>query len=207
MSEKNQQNASVSPASGPEAILARRYALALYNLAEEKGQIEAVAGDVAHLRAALGADADFGHVARDPRLNTAQRVQIMQAVAASAGAHAVTRDFMGLMAHNRRLPLLLAAMDAFLAEHATRLGEHVAVVTVARALSPQQQNDLSARLAQMVGGKIRLQMAEDASLLGGLTVRIGSRLMDASVKSKLERLKRRLQTTSLVTSLVTKGAA
>lgn len=205
MSENLQQKKVATPVSGPEAVLARRYALALYHLAVEKGQIDAVSGDIAALRPALADDATFARLAHDPRLTTTQRIQAMQAVA--AGAQKITQDFLGLMAQNRRLSLLLAAMDAFLAERAARLGEHVALVTSAQPLSQQQQNDLSARLSQMVGGKVRLHLSEDASLLGGLTVRIGSKLMDASVKSKLARLTRQLETTSLITSFVTKGAA
>jgi F-type H+-transporting ATPase subunit delta len=179
--------------SGDAAALARRYAGALYELAEEGKQLDAVAADLRSVLPVSDANADFRAIVRHPRLTRAQLVKVAEALSAALKLGKLTSNFLALAAKHRRLPILSAMIDAFLARLAEQRGEFTASVRAATALTPQQTEQLAARLAILAGGKVHLDLREDKSLIGGLTVRLGSRLIDASVKSKLQRLERKLK--------------
>jgi F-type H+-transporting ATPase subunit delta len=166
--------------------------------------LDAVAADLRLLQGLQNSSPEFCYVARQPRLSRAQLLKAMQAVAASARLNGLTANFLFVLAQNRRLGQLSAVVDAFLDELATRRGEFTADVRSARPLSSAQQEQLAAHLCQMAGGKVHLILREDATLLGGLVVKLGSRLIDASVKSKLARLERELKSQSITTQ---EGAA
>jgi F-type H+-transporting ATPase subunit delta len=190
--------------SGDGAILAKRYAGALYDLADEQKQLDAVAADLRMLYSLHNSSAEFRYISSQPRLSRAQLFKAMQAISTSAKLNGLTANFLSLLAQNRRLSELSAMVDAFLDELATRRGEFTADVRSAKALSSVQQEKLAANLRDMAGGKVHLMLREDASLLGGLTVKLGSRLIDASVKTKLARLERQLKSQPINTQ---KGAA
>lgn len=182
--------------SGDAAVVARRYASALYALADEQKQLDAVAADMRALQVLVRDSAEFRAVAAHPRLKRADLVTIVAKVAESAKLNKLTANFLGLLAHNRRLDGLLAMAQSFLAEFAQRRGEYSADVRTAHPLSAEQQETLVASLCALAGGKVHVNMREDKALLGGLVVKLGSRLIDASVKGKLERLERQLKTGS-----------
>ena len=189
------ENASFSTKiiAGDAAVLARRYASALYDLADEQKQLDAVAGDLRNLRTLGHECAEFSAAAQNPRLKRSDLEKAMKQVSITAGLNALTANFLGLLAKNRRLDLLPAMVDGFLAELAQRRGEFSADVRAAQALTPAQQEALAAQLRNLAGGKVHMSVREDKSLLGGLVVKMGSRLIDASVKGKLERLERQLK--------------
>ena len=105
----------------------------------------------------------------------------------------LTSNFLSVVAQNRRLSLLPALIDGFLEEVAIRRGEYKVNVRTAQALSPLQRDNLIASLSKTMGGKIHMNVIEDPSILGGLTVKLGSQFIDASVKTKLEHLERSLR--------------
>ena len=187
--------------AGDAAVLARRYASALYALADEQKQLDAVSADLRALRGLYHESAEFQSASLNPRLKRGDLVKAMKQVADVAKFNALTGNFLGLLAQNRRLDLLTGMIDGFLAELAERRGEYSADVRVATALTPAQTESLAAQLRDLAGGKVHLAVREDKSLLGGLVVKMGSRLIDASVKGKLERLERQLKTNT------SKGAA
>ncbi len=198
--EPNEQNI----VAGDTAVLARRYAKALYELAEEQKQMDAVAADLRMLRSLQHDSAEFRYVAFQPRLTRAQLVKAMQQVTATANLNKLTGNFLSLVAQNRRLSNLAAIIEAFLAELAARRGEYSADVCSAQALTPAQEEQLAVKLRELAGGKVHLSVRQDKSLIGGLTVKLGSRLIDASVKTKLQRLERQLKSPS---SALQTGAA
>ncbi|MGB1824829.1 MAG: ATP synthase F1 subunit delta, partial [Candidatus Puniceispirillaceae bacterium] len=104
------------------------------------------------------------------------------------GAGELTRRFVGVVAGNNRLFALDAMITAYLAELARRRGEITAEVTSARALNDEQLQQLTESLRAKLGGKIAVDPKVDPSLIGGLVVRVGSRMIDASLKTKLQRL-------------------
>jgi F-type H+-transporting ATPase subunit delta len=190
--------------TGDAAVLARRYAGALYDLAEEQNKLDAIAADMTTVRGLYDQCPEFRYLANQPRLSRAQLIKAMYEVAAAAGFNPLTTNFLSLVAQNRRLPKIGPIVDAFLAELAARRGEYMADVRTAHALTPLQHEQLSAKLRVLAGGKVHFSVREDVSLLGGIIVKMGSRLIDASVKGKLARLERQLKSQSVYTQ---EGAA
>jgi F-type H+-transporting ATPase subunit delta len=170
------------------AGLAARYAAALFDLADEAKQLDAVAGDLRAVKAMVNESADLRRLVRSPVLSRVDQARAMAAVLQRAGAGDLVRRFVGLVAENRRLFALVDMIDAYLAELARRRGEVTASVVSAAPLSEPQVAALTETLRRAVGGKVAVEIATDASLIGGLVVKVGSRLVDSSLKSKLQRL-------------------
>ncbi len=167
--------------------LGARYATALYELADEQKLLDAVAQDLRALRALIDESADLRRLIRSPIVTRAAQGQAIAAVAERAGFQPLVRNLLGLLAKNRRLFTLPAVIDAFLAELAARRGEVTAQVTSAQPLTETQRQLLDERLRRAVGGKVAIELRVDPSLLGGLIVKLGSRMVDASLSSKLHR--------------------
>lgn len=190
--------------TGKTAILARRYAGALYELAAAEKQLEAVAADMRLLNDLAQQSAELAQLAASPSLTTTQRAEVVQKMAASAKMNALTTNFLNVAARNGRLGMIGALARTFLDRYAAERGEHVIDVIAARPLSAAQQEKLSAVLKGIVGGTVHLALRHDPDLMGGLIVKLGSQVIDASVKSKLDRLERQLKTEQTFTQ---KGAA
>jgi len=176
-----------SEATG-EGGLAERYATALFALADERRALDEVAGDLRSLKALIDESADLRRLIRSPVIARNEQGNAIAALAERAGLQTITRNFLGLLARNRRLFALPEMIRHFLAELARRRGEVTAEVAVAQELSASQRERITAELARAAGQKVALDVRIDPSLLAGLTVRLGSRLVDASLKSKLHRL-------------------
>jgi F-type H+-transporting ATPase subunit delta len=168
--------------------LAERYALALYELADEAKALDAVAGDLRDLRALLAESADLRRLIRSPVIARGQQAKAVAALAERAQLQLLTRNFLGLLARNRRLFALPEMIGRFLATLAARRGEITAEVVAAQDLTPAQRDRIGEQLRKAVGQKVAVELRVDPSLLGGLVVKLGSRMVDASLKSKLHRL-------------------
>jgi len=168
--------------------LAGRYALALLELADERKQLDPVADDLRGLTAAIAASEDLRRLIRSPLFTRAQQSQAMAAILDQAGVGELTRRFVLLVARNRRLFALDGMIAAYLAELARRRGEITAQVTSAAALDDEQQRALVETLRREVGAKVQVELNVDPSLIGGLIVRVGSRMIDNSIRNKLQRL-------------------
>ena len=170
------------------AGLAARYAAALFELADEAKQLDSVAADLRTVKAMIEQSGDLRRLVRSPALSRAEQGRALGAVLQQAGSGDIVRRFVGLVAENRRLFALVDMIDAFLAELARRRGEVTAMVTSAVALSEAQTAAVTEALKRAVGGKVAVHLATDSSLIGGLVVKVGSRMIDSSLKSKLQRL-------------------
>ena len=174
--------------AGPVSTLAERYATALLELAEEQKALDRVADDLEALKALLEGNPELSHVARSPLIVREERARAMQAVAERAGFAEMTRNFIGVVAQHGRLFALQAIAERFLAILAARRGEATAEVTVAHALDDAQLRSLETALGGIAGGKVSIDLKVDPDILGGLVVRLGSRLFDSSLGSRLRRL-------------------
>ncbi len=181
------------PLAGEQAILARRYVGALYDLAEQAKSVDAVVLDIRGLRRLWDESAEWRFVGTDPRLDNSQLQKAAAEVVKQTGISTLTGNFLSVVAQNRRLFLLPAIVEGFLALVATRRGESQADVRTAHTLTSAQKDALASSLQQVTGGKVNLTIVEDATLIGGLTVKMGSQFIDASVKTKLDQLERTLK--------------
>lgn len=168
--------------------LAGRYARALFDLAVEQGSIDTVAASLATVKAALAGSADLRTLTTSPLLGRAAAGAGIAKVGESLDLDGLTRNFLGVVAKNRRLAVLPAVIREFDALVAARKGELTARVTAAHALSPEQQAALAEKLKSSVGRDVALDITIDPSILGGLVVRLGSKMIDSSLKTRLSAL-------------------
>lgn len=167
---------------------AGRYANALFELADEAKQLDAVAVDLGSLRRLLAESADLRRLIASPVLGRDVQGRAMLAVLDAAGIGGIVRKFVGLVAANGRLRELPAMIAAFLAQLARRRGETTADVVSAVPLSDAQLAALSEQLRAVAGRKVSVNARVDAGLLGGLVVKVGSQMFDSSLRTKLQRL-------------------
>ena len=132
---------------------------------------------------------DLRRLIRSPLFTRAQQAKVMTALLDKAGVGELTRRFVLVVAENRRLFVLPRMIGAYLAELSRRRGEVTAEVTSAAALSDGQHAALADALKAKLGGKVQVEVKIDPSLIGGLIVRVGSRMIDNSLRSKLQRLR------------------
>jgi F-type H+-transporting ATPase subunit delta len=168
--------------------LADRYAAALFDLADERKTLDRVADDLRVLRQLLAESVDLRRLVRSPILSRVDQGKAVAAVAERAGFDALTRNFLGLVAQNRRLFAVPGMIAAFLEKLAARRGEVTAEVMSAQELTPAQLAAVGEQLRKAMGSKIAVEVKVDKDLLGGLVVKVGSRMVDASLRSKLHRL-------------------
>lgn len=176
-------SASVS-ASG----LGGRYATALFDLTEDQGALDAVGRDLDGLKALLTESDDLRRLVRSPVLSREAQAKAMVALAERAGFHELTQKFVGLLAQKRRLFALgdiIEAYGAMLSEHRGEVG---AELVSAVALSDEQIETLKKQLSEAAGRTVTLATRIDSELLGGIVVRVGSRMIDASVRTRLHQL-------------------
>ncbi len=168
--------------------LAGRYATALFELAVDQKQIDQVAADLAALSALLDESDDLQRLVRSPVLSRNEQQQAMVAILGHAGAAALTQNFVGLLAARRRLFVLADIIDTFNQLLAAHRGEVRAAVISARALSEGQLAAVHATLRTVLGGEVAVDAQVDEEMIGGLVVRVGSRMVDASIRTKIQRL-------------------
>jgi F-type H+-transporting ATPase subunit delta len=168
--------------------LALRYAKALLELAEEKHALDAISADLVALGHMIADSSDLRILITSPLMDRADQARAIGAVAKAAGFGDLTQRFLGLVAANRRLFALPAIIKAFQKMLADKRGEVAAEVTAAHALTDAQKAAVSDAIKRVVGGKVSIDMKVDPGLLGGLIVRVGSRMIDGSVKTKLQKL-------------------
>jgi F-type H+-transporting ATPase subunit delta len=169
--------------------LAERYAVALYDLAESAGKLDEVARDLRDLKRMIGESDDLRRLIRSPQMSRAEQGRALHAVLKRGGSSDLVQRFAGVIAENRRLFALPQMINAYLERLAGKRGEITAEVTSATALDERQLGAVTEALRRALGtSKIVLDQKVDAALIGGLVVRVGSKLVDNSLKTKLTRL-------------------
>jgi F-type H+-transporting ATPase subunit delta len=176
---------STSATSG----VAGRYASALFELADNARSLDQVAEDLRSFRTMAAESAELARVLASPVIGRAAKSQALLAVLDAVGIKGLTRSFIGTVAANGRARELVAMATAFLTELASRRGETTVAVTSAVPLSPAQLQQLNDTLRSVLGStKVSIDARVEPEILGGLVVKVGSRLFDSSIRSKLQRL-------------------
>jgi F-type H+-transporting ATPase subunit delta len=168
--------------------IANRYATALFDLADEQSLLDDVAGDLTRLIAAIDDSLDLQRLVRSPVLNRDEQGKAMAAILSAMEVNDLTRRFVGLIAQNRRLFALTDMVNGYLDELARRRGEVTAEVTAAKALTDNQIKTLQESLQGSLGGKVSIAHAVDPALIGGMIVKVGSKMVDTSLRTQLNRM-------------------
>jgi F-type H+-transporting ATPase subunit delta len=166
-----------------------RYAQALFDLAVETGGLPQVEADLKALEAMRAESADLRALLSSPKFSAEDKASGLAALGEKAAFGATTRKFLGLLAANRRTSALGGIVKAFHALAAARRGTVSAQVVTAVALTDTQSAALASALRAALGKDPQIETCVDPAILGGVKVRVGSRLYDASLKSKLDSLK------------------
>ncbi|HWY61468.1 MAG TPA: F0F1 ATP synthase subunit delta [Rhizomicrobium sp.] len=168
-----------------ETGLAGRYATAVFELAHDEKAIDAVAADFAALRSAIQTSADLARLVRSPAFSSEDQAKALKAVLEKMGVSPLTHKFVALLVFKRRLFALEGIIAAYNRKVARLKGEVEAEITSARPLSGSETEDLTRMLKSQLGREPRLQTCVDPALLGGLVVKLGSRMIDSSIRTKL----------------------
>ena len=172
-----------------EGGLAGRYATAVFELAQDQKAVDAVSTDLASLRRALDSSPDLARLVRSPVFGAADQAKALKAILEKMGAQALTTKFVLLLAQKRRLFILTHVIAAFESLLAKSRGETEAEVTAARHLNDDEVAELKSVLKARLGKEPRLRARIDPTLLGGLIVKVGSRMIDSSLRTKLDSLR------------------
>jgi F-type H+-transporting ATPase subunit delta len=171
------------------SAVAERYAGSLYELAADAGSVAEVERNLGSFEALLNDSPDLARLIRSPVFSAEEQAKAIAAVLDKAGIAGLTGNFLRVVARNRRLFAVPAMIKAFRRIAAEARGETSAEVTSAHALSPAQEDELKAALRKVAGKDVGITVTVDPSLLGGLIVKMGSRQIDTSLKTKLSSLK------------------
>jgi F-type H+-transporting ATPase subunit delta len=172
-----------------ETGLAGRYANAVFELAQEQGKVDQVAGDFAALKSVIAESHDFARLVKSPLFSSDDQARALKPVLEKMGVDALTTKFLLTLAGKRRLFALEHVIAAYGRLVARLKGEVQAEVISAHALSSAQTAELKSVLKEKLGREPRLSTKVDPTLLGGLVVKVGSRMIDSSLRTKLAGLR------------------
>jgi F-type H+-transporting ATPase subunit delta len=171
------------------ASMAGRYAAALFELAKEERQLPRVEADLTSFQTMLDGSEDLRRLVRSPVISAEDQAKALGAILDRAGVSGLTLNFFKLIARNRRLFAAADMIREFRALLARERGEVSADVATAHPLTPEQLNALKDALRIQIGKDVQVDTRVDPNLLGGLVVKVGSRMIDSSLRTKLNNLK------------------
>jgi F-type H+-transporting ATPase subunit delta len=179
----------VAGESGIVSGMAGRYATALFDLARETGAIEQVQADLTAFDGLVAANPDLARLVRSPVFSADDQAKALAAILDQAGIRGIAANFLRVVAANRRLFAVREIIRGFNKLAAKHKGEVTAEVTVAEQLNDARMAEIRDTLRQVTGKDVQIDVAVDPSIIGGLKVKLGSRMVDASLRTKLNSIK------------------
>ena len=173
--------------------VAERYASAFFDLARDESAIDDIETDLGTIEGMLDASPDFRRLIESPVFSAEDQERAIAAIVEKAGFGALTRNFVRLVAKNRRLFALPGIVKAFHEMAARHRGEMTAEVTSAHVLDDSQIAALKSALKDKLGKDVTLQARVNPAILGGLVVKVGSRMIDTSLRTRLMTVKTQLK--------------
>ncbi len=181
--------------------IAERYATALIETGEQSKAIDSIEKDFSELSNMIDQSSDLATLINSPLYSSTEQGSALWDLAQKAGFNKLTANFLGVLVQNRRLDILKDVIAAFGRELARRRGQVNAKVVSAVKLTAEQERALQDSLKKSLGFNVTLDMSVDPALLGGMIVTVGSKMIDDSVRRKLERLKLKMQSSNQNTNL------
>jgi F-type H+-transporting ATPase subunit delta len=179
----------VAGENGIVSGMARRYATALFELARETGAIEQIQRDLKAFDGLVAGNPDLQRLVRSPVFGADEQARALAGVLDKAGIAGIAANFLRVVAGNRRLFAVRDIIRGFNRLVAAHKGEVSAQVTVAEALNDARMNEIRAALREVTGKDVQVDVAVDPSIIGGLKVKLGSRMVDASLRTKLNSIR------------------
>jgi F-type H+-transporting ATPase subunit delta len=179
----------VADSSQSVSGVAERYASSLFALALEDGEVPQVAAALDNFQAMIDGSTDLQRLIKSPVFSADEQLKAVDAILTKAGITGLAANFIKVTASNRRLFAVPGMIKAFREIHARHRGEISADVTTAHALTAAQETELKAALKGVTGKDVTINVAVDPTILGGLIVKLGSRQIDTSLRTKLSTLK------------------
>ncbi len=169
--------------------IAGRYALALHELAIQEKSVDSIMGQLSQFEALLEGSADLNELVRNPVFSAEDQLRAISAVLDHAGLNGLGANFIKLVASKRRLFAISGMISAYRSLVAVSRGEITAQITVAETLNEKNKASIQSVLDAVTGKKVILIEKVDPSLIGGLIVKMGSKMVDSSVRTKLNSIK------------------
>ena len=183
------ERSNVATTDQSQSGVAGRYARALFDLATEHKAVAEVASALSSFQGLIDESEELQRLMRSPVFKSEDQTAAIEAIAAKAGIKGLALNFLKVMGGNRRLAAVPSAISAFNTLVSQSKGEATAEVTSAEKLSAKQLADLKAALKAATGSDVAIDAKVDPAILGGLIVKVGSRMMDNSLRTKLNSLK------------------
>jgi F-type H+-transporting ATPase subunit delta len=176
--------------------MAGRYATALFELALEQGQVDAVRSDLDRFEALIAESPDLLRLVRSPVFGAEEQLKALSAVLDRSGIGGLAANFLKVVTANRRLFAVREMIKAYAALVARHKGEVTAVVTIAEQPSQAHLDALREVLKSITGKAVGLDVRIDPAIIGGLVVKLGSRMVDSSLRTKLNAIKQAMKEAS-----------
>jgi F-type H+-transporting ATPase subunit delta len=189
LAENAKNRRGVAGENGIVSGMAGRYATALFELARESNALDQVQSDLNAFNALVASSPDLTRLVRSPLFSAQEQAKALDAVLDKAGISGVARNFLRVVTANRRLFAVDQIIRGFNALVAKHKGEVTAQVTVAEPLNDARMNEIRDALRQVTGKDVKVDVHVDPSIIGGLKVKVGSRMVDASLRTKLNSIK------------------
>ena len=170
-------------------LVSDRYASALYDLAAEKKLVDPVLGDLSNLKNILKTNKELSLVVKSPLITSTDKLNIFESLLKKINANELTSTFIKVIEKNKRFSNLASIITQFMNINSQKRGDVLADITSADELNDDQKNNITNQLKSILGDKLSLSFDVDKSIMGGLIVKVGSKMIDTSLANKINKLK------------------
>ena len=170
-------------------LVSDRYASALYDLAAEKKLVDPVVEDLSNLKNILKDNKELSFVVKSPLITSTDKLNIFESLLKKINANELTSTFLKVIEKNKRFSNLASIISQFMNINSQKRGDVLADITSADELNDDQKNNITNQLKSILGDKLSLSFDVDKSIMGGLIVKVGSKMIDTSLANKINKLK------------------
>ena len=170
-------------------LVSDRYAAALYDLAAEKKVVDPVLEDLSNLKNMLKDNKELSLVIKSPLITSIDKLNIFESLLKKINANELTSTFLKVIQKNKRFSNLASIITQFMNINSQKRGDVLADITSADELNDEQKNNITNQLKSILGDKLSLSFDVDKNIMGGLIVKVGSKMIDTSLANKINKLK------------------
>jgi len=170
-------------------LVSDRYASALYELAAEKKLVDSVLNDLSNLKNILKDNKELSLVVKSPLISSSDKQNIIETLLKKINANELTNTFIKVIEKNKRFSNLASIITQFININSQKRGDVIADITSADELNDDQKNNITNQLKSILGDKLSLSFDVDKNIMGGLIVKVGSKMIDTSLANKINKLK------------------